>query len=276
MRFLKPRGAKVEFSAKTWRSVLDSALTIILVVDREFIIQYINNTIPSMNKDLVTGKSEFDFIAPEHHELVRATHERVLQTGESEEYDTKGIGPDGQSAWYSSHATAVRSNGDIVGLAIFTQDVTARIETEKQLVAAKNELIEQQSRAIRELSTPAIQVWDKILILPLIGTLDTARAMQLIEQLLQTVATKQAEVVIIDITGVPVVDTSVAASLLDTIRAVRMLGAECVVTGVNPAIAQTLVRSGATFGDVETRGSLQGGLEFALQLTGRRVVIEGQ
>ncbi|MFC1706875.1 ABC transporter substrate-binding protein [Planctomycetota bacterium] len=133
------------------------------------------------------------------------------------------------------------------------------------------ELVREQSQAILELSTPAIQVWDNILVQPLIGAIDTERARQLVEHLLRAIADRQAEVVIIDITGVPVVDTMVAASLMSTVQAARMLGAECVVTGVNPSIAQTLVRSGVSLGDVKTKGSLQGGLQFAFEVTGQRV-----
>ena len=153
-------------------------------------------------------------------------------------------------------------------LETLTSQLQERIEEGK----AREETIRAQAEAIVELSTPVIQVWDGILILPLIGTVDATRQEQLMEQILYAIADKRSEAVIIDITGVPVVDTYVAENLIRTVQAARMLGAECVVTGINSEIAQALIRAGVSLGDVTTRGNLQGGLQFAFQLTGRRVV----
>jgi anti-anti-sigma regulatory factor len=133
------------------------------------------------------------------------------------------------------------------------------------------ELVRKQSQAILELSTPVIQVWDDILVLPLIGTIDTARAQQIMENLLEAVVKGRAAVVIIDITGVPVVDTKVANHLIKTIQATRLLGAEAVVTGVSPHNAQTLVRLGVDLTSVTTRSSLQAGLRLAFELTRQKV-----
>ncbi len=131
--------------------------------------------------------------------------------------------------------------------------------------------IELQTKAMIELSTPVIQVWDEILILPLIGTVDTARAQQIMEGLLDTVEKTHCSVAIIDITGVPLVDTKVANHLLRTIEAVRLLGAEALLTGVSPHIAQTLVQLRVDLSRVSTLGSLQAGLRRAFVLTGRTV-----
>ena len=135
----------------------------------------------------------------------------------------------------------------------------------------KLEIIATQSRAMLELSTPVIQVWDEILVLPLIGTIDTARAAQIMESLLEAVVKNRASVVIVDITGVPVVDTKVANHLIKTVQATRLLGAEAVVTGVSPHNAQTLVRLGVDLTAITTRSSLQAGLRYAFGRTGQKV-----
>lgn len=135
----------------------------------------------------------------------------------------------------------------------------------------KEQIIRAQSNAILELSTPVIQIQEGILVLPLVGTVDTVRAQQLLAQLLQSISEKKAMAVIIDITGVPMVDTSVASHLIKTVNAARMLGAECLLTGVSPNLAQSLVKAGIPLSDVRTRGTLQTGLEHALKITGREI-----
>ena len=159
-----------------------------------------------------------------------------------------------------------------VGVRKLEQDrAYAELTRQVELVQQQRETLELQTQAILELSTPVIQVWDDILVLPLIGTIDTARAQQIMENLLEAVVTARAAVVIIDITGVPMVDTKVAHHLLNTIDATRLLGAEAVVTGVSPHNAQTLVRLGVDLSRVATRSTLQSGLELAFARTGRQV-----
>jgi len=137
---------------------------------------------------------------------------------------------------------------------------------------ARQILMEQQSKAIMELSTPVIQIWEEILVLPLIGAVDTARAQLILESLLEEITARQAAVVIIDITGVPVIDTSVANHLLLTIAASRTLGAESILTGVSPINAQTLAKLGVDLRSVTSLGSLQRGLKVAFEMTGNRVI----
>ena len=128
----------------------------------------------------------------------------------------------------------------------------------------QGQIIEAQAAALRELSTPLIPINDRTVIMPLIGSIDSARATQIVESLLQGVSQMNAGVVILDLTGVPVVDTQVASALLQAARAVRLLGAEVVLTGIRPEIAQTLVSLGISLGDVVTLSNLQSGIERAL------------
>ncbi|MBU4610870.1 STAS domain-containing protein [Achromobacter sp. GG226] len=132
---------------------------------------------------------------------------------------------------------------------------------------AREEIISRQREELLELSTPVVQLWDKIIALPLIGTLDSARTQVVMESLLQKIVDTGSEVAIIDITGVPTVDTLVAQHLLKTVAAARLMGAECVLSGIRPQIAQTIVHLGVDLSGVHTKASLADAFRKALALT---------
>ena len=143
-------------------------------------------------------------------------------------------------------------------------------------VQERERVIRQQQEAIRELSTPVLPVRERLLILPIIGIIDPQRARQLTEQLLRGIRVNRAKVVVMDITGVPAMDATVANHLVQTVEAARLLGATVIVTGLSPEIAQTLVNIGVDLGKMNTVGDLQGGIEEAERLLGYRVApVEG-
>jgi rsbT co-antagonist protein RsbR len=148
-------------------------------------------------------------------------------------------------------------------------DMSIAIDT---YIAANVETIGRHQHAIRELSTPVIRVHDRILLMPLVGTVDSLRASQIMETLLVRVVEEKARYVIIDIAGVPVVDTKVADSLVKTTSAVRLLGAETILTGISPPIARTIVQLGVEIVNMHTRARLQEGIELALELAGKVIV----
>jgi rsbT co-antagonist protein RsbR len=141
-------------------------------------------------------------------------------------------------------------------------------------VQERERIIRQQQEAIRELSTPVLQVRERLLILPIIGVIDPQRARQLTEQLLRGIRSNRAKVVVIDITGVPAVDSTVANHLVQTVDASRLMGATVIVTGLSSEIAQTLVTIGVDLTKMKTVGDLQGGIEEAERLLGYRVIME--
>ena len=136
---------------------------------------------------------------------------------------------------------------------------------------SREEVILRQQQEIAELSTPVVQLWDGILALPLIGTLDSARTQVVMENLLQAIVDQEAEIAIIDITGVPTVDTLVAQHLLKTIAAARLMGADCIISGIRPQIAQTMVHLGVEL-NVVSKASLADAFALALTRTNRVVV----
>src|SRR6266446_5409117 len=143
-------------------------------------------------------------------------------------------------------------------------------------VQERERVIRQQQEAIRELSTPVLQVRERLLILPIIGVIDPQRARQLTEQLLRGIRTNRAKVVVMDITGVPTIDSTVANHLVQTVESARLLGATVIVTGLSPEIAQTLVTVGVELGKMNTVGDLRGGIEEAERLLGYKVLPVGE
>jgi rsbT co-antagonist protein RsbR len=139
-------------------------------------------------------------------------------------------------------------------------------------VQERERIIREQQEAIRELSTPVLQVRERLLILPIVGAIDPQRARQLTEQLLHGIRATRGKVVVMDLTGVPAVDSSIANHLVQTVEATRLLGATVIVTGLSPSIAQTLVNIGVDLGKMNTVGDLQGGIEQAERLLGYKVV----
>src|SRR2546425_3784390 len=140
-------------------------------------------------------------------------------------------------------------------------------------VEQRERIIRQQQEAIRELSTPVLQVRERLLILPIIGVIDSQRARQLTEQLLRGIRANRAKVVVVDITGVPAIDSAVANHLVQTVEASRLMGASVIITGLSSEIAQTLVTIGVDLSKMNAVGDLQGGIEEAERLLGYRVIL---
>ncbi|MFI5761083.1 MULTISPECIES: STAS domain-containing protein [unclassified Streptomyces] len=153
----------------------------------------------------------------------------------------------------------VRFTALLDSLGLFTIEVYTR---------TREELISAQAEQLMELSTPVVKLWDGVIGVPLVGTLDSARTMVVMEKMLQALIDTGSEQAIIDITGVPAVDTEVAQHLLKTVVAARLMGAECTISGIRPQIAQTIVALGIDFGDIVTKATLADALRHALRRSG--------
>jgi rsbT co-antagonist protein RsbR len=137
---------------------------------------------------------------------------------------------------------------------------------------SRQQIIERQQQELLDLTTPVVKLWDSIVALPLIGTLDSERTQVVMESLLDSIVENEAAIAIIDITGVPTVDTLVAQHLLKTVAAARLMGAECIISGIRPQIAQTIVHLGVELGDIATKATLADALKIALRRVGLTVV----
>ena len=137
--------------------------------------------------------------------------------------------------------------------------------------ATREDVISRQKDELLELSTPVVELWDDVLAVPLVGTLDSARTQIVMESLLEKIVSTGASIAIIDITGVPTVDTLVAQHLLKTVAATRLMGADCIISGIRPQIAQTIVHLGVNLGEVITKATLADAFRVALQRTGWKI-----
>ncbi|MFF1725146.1 STAS domain-containing protein [Streptomyces sviceus] len=163
-------------------------------------------------------------------------------------------------------ADGVRAHACGQALAVLT--ATLRLVIMETTVSAGEELIERQRQQLLEVATPVIKLWDGVVAVPLIGTLDSARSQVVMESLLEAIVDQRAAYAILDITGVPTVDSLVAQHLMKTVAAARLMGAECIVSGIRPAIAQTIVHLGIDLGSIITRAGLADALAYALTQQG--------
>lgn len=201
--------------------------------------------VPEIGDDVRRG------LAGESFDAVRRVGDRTFETRYSPLYD---------------------GAGQLDGTVLVALDITERLQMEVDRLLLQEEVIATQEAALRELSTPLIPVSDDVVIMPLIGSIDSARAQQVIETLLEGVSRAGARMAIVDITGVPVVDTQVANALLRAARSVSLLGAQVMLTGISPEVAQTLVQLGADMSGITTRSTLQSAVAQALRASanGRR------
>jgi len=166
--------------------------------------------------------------------------------------------------WENRLIPVNHDDGPVTGMLAISWDITERIEAERAL-RQQLDLIEQQESAIRTLSTPIVRVWREVLALPLVGTIDEARAERILSTLLDAVVKEQAQYVIMDMTGIGDVDAATADHLFRVLKALGLLGATAIVTGIKPAVAQTLVDLGVDLGDVVTFGHLEEALRYVMK-----------
>jgi rsbT co-antagonist protein RsbR len=194
--------------------------------------------------------------------------EQAAKDGRSED-DGWRLRKDGTRFWANVVITALMDKeGTLRGFGKVTRDLTDQRATVERL--------KRQAQEIMEMATvPIVQVWDGVVLVPLIGTLDSQRSQQLMERLLHRITETSSQVAVLDITGVPIIDTQTAQHLIETISAVRLLGADVILTGVRPTIAQTLVHLGIDLSNVKTRSSLTAGLRVALNILNLAVTPQG-
>ena len=216
-----------------------------------------------LKPEQIKGKSDFELFPKDLAEKYSSDDKRIMEKGVvetlEERYDIQGV---------ETYVRTVKipmkdETGKIVGIAGYFQDITR----EKQL----EDRIKVQAKEILETSTPVIQVLEGIIIAPIIGTLDSSRTQQIMEKILNSIVQTHSSVAILDITGVPTVDTATASNLIETITAIKLLGAQVLVTGIRPVIAQTMVHLGVNLSSFLTFSSLENGIKVALELMGQKI-----
>jgi len=205
-----------------------------------------------------------DMIHPDFHEYFKGKWVELLEGTVPPTYQYKVVARDGAEKWIvQSNKGIIDDAGAIVGIEGLCRDVTADVQARERL--------QRQADEILELSTPVIQVWRGIVVVPLIGSLDSQRTQHFMEHFLGRLEETASSAAIVDITGVPTIDTQTAQHLIEAVAAARLLGVRVILTGIKPAIAQTLVHLGVDLVDIDTMSSLSAGLQLALRLSGMEI-----
>ncbi|NJL03712.1 MAG: PAS domain S-box protein [Chloroflexaceae bacterium] len=264
-----------EAELQVFKALADNALDGVAMADLDGTLTYVNpayRTMFEQHGDPV-GQRVADLYPSEVREIIyQEVFPHAVMQGEwlNEIELTR---PNG-SHWVAQQSVfAVRDEqGQPIKVANLLRDVTTQRQQEAEREALQQQLIEAQRYALRELSTPLIPISERVVIMPLIGAIDSNRAQQVMETLLEGVAQHSAELAILDITGVQVVDTQVAQAFIQAAQAVRLLGAQVMLTGIQPQIAQTLVHLGVDLDGIITRGSLKAGIAAALHKAPERSI----
>jgi len=182
-------------------------------------------------------------------------------------FEEPQLHPDGTMGWLLTSKIPLREpGGTIVGVLVTLEDISARKRAEEERARTQDEYIQMQSMLLAELSTPLIPITQAVVVMPLIGSIDSRRAQQVLDTLLHGITERHARTAILDITGVPIVDTHVAGALIRAAQAAQLLGAQVVLTGIRPEVAQTLVGMGTELHGIITRSDLQSGIAFATRV----------
>lgn len=212
-------------------------------------------------KDFV-GKTDFDFFSEEEAKVMREDEKKTMESGEPVIDKVQKLElPDGSEKWFSMTKVPFFDNkGNVMGTLGISRDVT-RLKT---LELEKAKKIEAQQEELAVLSTPVIDIWEGVLTVPLLGVLDSERASRIAEALLAQIVEKRAVTAIMDISGISAVDSAVADLLIRTAKAVRLVGAEAILTGVGVEVAQTIADLGIDMEGLKTMATLRDGLKYAI------------
>jgi rsbT co-antagonist protein RsbR len=277
LREYRYRETALSSSARVLQSIVDTIPYAIYWKDSDLIYRGCNQHFAAdlglASTNAVIGKTDADLPwRPEEVEGFRAIDRRVIESNTPEHVvDETTIHADGTQEWFETHKIPLHDqDGAVVGVLGTYANITERRRAEAAIQQShmQQEIIAAQQAALRELSTPLIPIMDGVVAMPLIGAIDSARAQQIMETLLEGIGEQHANLAILDITGVRVVDTQVANALIRTAQAAQLLGARVVLTGITPEVAQTLVQLGVDLSSVTTRSTLQSGIAFALARRG--------
>lgn len=253
--------SKEEMSEHLAIDILEQLPTPVMAVDRDMKVIFMN----AVGRRLL-GMSMEEIEAYKCSELMNSKHCgtpecRMKHAMEKDELCTarNELNLDGKIIPIEYSAAPLKDNsGNIIGGLEYVLDITERVRHEHKLM--------EQSRTIREISTPAIKLWDRIVVLPVVGVIDSLRAQQMMETMLTKITETSSKVIILDIQGVAAVDTAVANHLIKITKATRLMGCRCIISGISSAVAQTLVHLGIDLGDVITHSTLQDALAEAFSI----------
>jgi rsbT co-antagonist protein RsbR len=241
--------------------ILNQIPTPVMAVDKELRITYMNQAGEKIvNKKLqdILGKKCCELITSLHCNTDECRMRRALESGKMCSARNE-ITVGGLSTPIEYYAVPLRDeNNDVIGGLEFIIDITERVQYEERL--------REQSRTIREMSTPTIKLWDGVLVLPVVGVVDSMRAQHMMDSMLNKIMETYSKIIIMDIHGVAAVDTAVANHLIKITKATKLMGCECILSGITPAVAQTIIQLGIDMGNINTKSTLSDALAEAFEI----------
>jgi len=241
--------------------ILEQIPTPVMAVDKEFRVTYMNDAGKrSVNKkwEDISGKKCCDIWNSSHCNTEECRMRKAIDSGKMHSARTEVI-IDNFKKPFEYYAVPLKDvQGNIIGGLEFVIDIAERIQYEERL--------KEQSHTIREMSTPTIELWSGVLVLPVVGVVDSMRAQHMIESMLNKIAETHSKVIIMDIQGVAAVDTAVANHIIKITVATKLMGCECILSGITPAVAQTIIQLGIDMVNIKTKSTLSDGLAEAFKI----------
>jgi PAS domain S-box-containing protein len=276
-QMVRERTAELEQSRQTLYQILDAIPVRVFWKDRDLVYLGCNRLFAQdagldSPQDIV-GKSDFDLGWAESAEVYQPDDRRVIDSGEPRlNYEEPQTTPTGVQIWLRMSKIPLRdAEGNVVGILCAYDDINDIKQAEAERAGLQQQVIEAQQQALKELSTPIIPVMERIIVMPLVGSIDSLRARHIMRALLEGIRVHRARVVILDITGVPIIDSGVAAHLDKTIQGARLKGARTIITGVSDEVAEAVVDLGIDWSRVDIVSDLRTGLVAALESMGIRL-----
>jgi len=247
--------------------ILNQLPTPVMAVDKELNIIFMNKAgciFTDKKWNEIKGRKCYDVFGSEHCNTENCRMKRVIK-GAQPKTIRNSVLMNGKSIPIEYTADALRDNsGEVIGGLEYIIDITETVKQEQKL--------KEQSRTILEISTPVIKLWDRILILPIVGVVDSYRAQQMMDTMLNKLKQTSSKIIILDIQGVAAVDTAVANHLIKIAKATRLMGCTCIISGISPAVAQSLVQLGIELGNILTNSDLQEALADAFRILNYKVL----
>ncbi len=248
--------------------LVENAPSLMFVKDTSYRYLFVNQAYLDagpFTREQIIGHTDHDFHVRESADLIRVLEEKVLATGRMHELEEDVTMPGGLRHFVAVKFPARDEHGVVFGIGGIVTDITDLKRRAAERHAAQQRVIDAQLDTLRELSTPLLPIAAGVLAMPLVGELGPRRAQELLETLLHGIQAQRARVAILDVTGIREVDIEVATSLINAARAARLVGAEVMLTGISPIVAQTLVELGADLTGIRTLATLASGIELALR-----------
>lgn len=249
------------------KQMLDQIPTTVMAVDKELRVTYMNNAgrkVVNKSWEEISGKKCSEVWDAMHCNTEQCRMCKALETGVVQSARTEATIDNIRKPFEYFAVPLKDEEGNIVGGLEFVVDITERVQYEDRL--------KEQSRTIREMSTPTIELWSGVLVLPIVGVVDSMRAQHMMESMLNKISYTHSKVIIMDIQGVAAIDTAVANHLIKITMATKLMGCECIISGITPAVAQTIIQLGIDMHNIKTKATLSDALAEAFKILDLEVI----